>query len=150
MSLKFNWGTGIVIGFVAFICFILYFVLQLYIDPSMTYDLSTPDYYKEELAYQLKIERIERANQLVDKVQFIQTSKELQIVFPKSMNYKKITGKLLFYRPSDKSLDLHIAINLATHEIVIPKNILKPGSWELTINWEYDTVTYTNIYKFNL
>ena len=39
--MKFNWGTGIVLSFVAFITFILYFVVLSFKDPASNHDLVT-------------------------------------------------------------------------------------------------------------
>ncbi len=47
--MKINWGTGIVIAFVAFIAFIMYFVINMITNKKYDHDLVTEDYYKEEL-----------------------------------------------------------------------------------------------------
>jgi len=150
MKIKFNWGTGVVLGFIAFIAFILYFVLQLYTDSSMEFEMSTPDYYKEELVYQSKMERMERAEQLQEKIQLASLDNELLIEFPSNMDYKNISGQLVFYRPSDQSLDFNINIQLDSSRVSIPKRLFKHGLWELTINWSYNSIAYTNIYKLDL
>ena len=54
--MKFNWGTGIVLSFVAFIIFILYFVYLASTDNKADHDLVTKEYYKEELNYQKEID----------------------------------------------------------------------------------------------
>ena len=150
MKIKFNWGTGVVLGFIAFIAFILYFVLQLYTDSSMEFEMSSPDYYKEELVYQSKMERMERAENLQEKIQLASLDNELLIDFPSNMDYKNISGQLVFYRPSDQSLDFNINIQLDSSRVSIPKRLFKNGLWELTINWSYNSIAYTNIYKLDL
>ena len=59
--MKFNWGTGIVLAFVAFITFILYFVVLSFRDPASNHDLVTDDYYQKELKYQDDLDAAKRA-----------------------------------------------------------------------------------------
>ena len=54
--MKINWGTGIVIAIVAFIGFILYFVITMSTDKTYSYDLVTDKYYQQELKYQQEID----------------------------------------------------------------------------------------------
>ena len=54
--MKINWGTGIVLAFVAFISFIMYFVVQMNMEDRADHELVTKDYYKKELAYQKEID----------------------------------------------------------------------------------------------
>ena len=50
--MKINWGTGIVLAFVAFISFILYFVYIALSDPRADHELVTEAYYSKDLEYQ--------------------------------------------------------------------------------------------------
>ena len=54
--MKINWGTAIIISFIAFICFILFFVIRMSTDNRANHDLVTEEYYKAELAYQKEID----------------------------------------------------------------------------------------------
>lgn len=150
MKLKWNWGTGVVLAFIAFMSFILYFVFQLYTDSKLSYEMSTPDYYKEELQYQTKMESIERANRLKTPLQIDTKTENIIIDFPSNMDYHRISGQMVFYRPSDKLLDLSINIKLDSYRVSIPKTLFRKGKWELTINWTHNDLDYTNIYKLNL
>ena len=62
--MKFNWGTGIVLAFAAFIVFILYFVVLSTRDPASNHDLVTEDYYKKELKYQEDLDAVKHLARL--------------------------------------------------------------------------------------
>jgi hypothetical protein len=48
MDMKLNWGTGIVLGFLSFMSFILFFVLKLQTNSAYDHELVAKDYYKQE------------------------------------------------------------------------------------------------------
>ena len=88
--MKFNWGTGIVVTIIAFIAFIMYFVITMSTDNTYSHDLVTDKYYQEELNYQQEIDAEKNANRLKEKVTIEKNSKGLQINFPKYFNPKSI------------------------------------------------------------
>ena len=53
--MKWNWGTGIVIGMLSFMSFILYLVITMSTDKNYSHDLVTDDYYAKEMVYQNEI-----------------------------------------------------------------------------------------------
>ena len=66
--MKINWGTGIVIAFIAFISFIMYFVINMNINKKYDHDLVTEDYYKKELEFQNDIDKETNAKNLVENL----------------------------------------------------------------------------------
>ena len=50
--MKINWGTGLVIGMVLFISFILFFVYRMTTDNDLEHDLVTEGYYQKEMELQ--------------------------------------------------------------------------------------------------
>ena len=67
--MRINWGTGIVLAFIAFISFIMYFVIQMNTDDRADHELVTTDYYKKELAYQQEIDAEQNAAVLKAQLQ---------------------------------------------------------------------------------
>ena len=65
--MKINWGTAVVLAFIAFISFILFFVVRMTMDSNSNHDLVTEGYYKEELGFQKKMDAERNANNLSDK-----------------------------------------------------------------------------------
>ena len=47
-QMKFNWGTGIVIGIIAFMVFILQYVIRVQLDARYDNELVTEQYYQKE------------------------------------------------------------------------------------------------------
>ena len=135
--MKFNWGTGIVLAFAAFITFILYFVVLASTDNRANHDLVTEEYYKEELAYQNEIDALTNARDYAPQFTFVKHENGLAITFPPKMNYKSIEGKVSLYRPSNKHLDFDFPISLSSKHLLIPDKRLLDGRWDIKIYWNY-------------
>jgi len=135
--MKFNWGTGIVMAFAAFIAFILYFVILASTDNRANHDLVTEEYYKEELAYQKEIDALSNAKDYVSQFNFVKHENGLTITFPSKMNYKEIEGKVSLYRPSNKHLDFDFPISLSNKHLLIPDKRLLDGRWDIKIYFNY-------------
>lgn len=140
--MKINWGTGIVLAFVAFISFILYFVIRMSTDNSANHDLVTEEYYKQELAYQNEIDASKSALDMEAKLKFVKSEEGITIFFPERFDSKKITGIVSLYRPSNKHLDIDFPISLSKTHLLIPDNSLVDGRWDITVKWQYQGKTF--------
>ncbi|WP_147677585.1 FixH family protein [Algibacter pacificus] len=141
--MKFNWGTGIVLAFIAFIAFIMYFVITMFSSDRFKNDLVTEDYYGEELLYQKDINKLKTADKLAENVSYLRTNAGLKIVFPKGIDYTKITGKMFLYRPSNKQLDFETSLSsLSDSYLLIPDKRLVDGRWNIKIDWQYKGNSY--------
>ncbi|WP_222983127.1 FixH family protein [Flagellimonas meishanensis] len=136
--MKINWGTGIVLAFIAFITFILYFVYRMSTDDRANHDLVTEEYYKKELNYQQEIDATKKAASMGVQLTVEKSEKGITIQFPKHMDPNKIKGKVSLYRPSNKHLDIDFPISLSKTHLLIPDNSLVDGRWDITIAWNYD------------
>lgn len=139
---KFNWGTGIVIAFIAFIGFILYFVITLSVNKKFNHDLVTEGYYQKELNYQEQIDATKNSQQLINKLEIFKNKEGLNIVFPEDFDSKKITGKVSLYRPSNKQLDFEMPISISEKSLLVPENRLVDGRWDITVEWNYENKKY--------
>ncbi len=142
--MKINWGTGIVIAFGLFISFILFFVIKVQSNSKYDNELVTEEYYKKESTVQSDIEKQQKALELKDKVVFSKTEEGIVISFPKDFNPAEIKGKVFLYRPSDQKLDFEMPISISTPYLLIPKNSLVGGLWDITVDWSYESNTYMN------
>ncbi|WP_111306882.1 FixH family protein [Confluentibacter sediminis] len=140
--MKVNWGTSIVLAFIGFISFIMYFIITLNVNDKYEYDLVTEDYYKDELAYQSNIDKLNSAKKLEENISYKLTAEGLLIEFPKSFDVKKITGHVFLYRPSNKHLDFDTIISLSKPFLLIPNNRLVDGRWNIKIDWQYNGQSY--------
>jgi predicted RND superfamily exporter protein len=134
-----NWGKGIAIMYLAFVAFMLglvYLCLQ-----QKDIFLVTKDYYKEELAYQDKIDHMQNVNGLSAPVAVNYTEKGLRIDFPpESLN---AIGELRLYRPSDATMDISIQFKLVSETSVsLPTDTYQTGLWVLKVSWEKDSEKY--------
>lgn len=140
--MKINWGTGIVLAFIAFISFILYFVVRMSMDDQANHDLVTKEYYKRELAYQNEIDASENAAKMGAKLKVVKSEKGLTIFFPNQFEPNKIKGTVSLYRPSNKHLDIDFPISLSKTHLLIPDNRLVDGRWDISVKWEYKGNTF--------
>lgn len=143
--MKMNWGTGIVLAFIGFICFILYFVITMHTDKRLDHDLVNENYYKAELEYQNDIEKEKNAKALDTDITWKRTIDGLVIQFPENFEPKFIEGKVFLYRPSNKQVDFESSISLSDHNLLIPDKRLLDGRWNIKIDWQYKGKSY--LYK---
>ncbi|TXE10012.1 FixH family protein [Seonamhaeicola algicola] len=140
--MKLNWGTGIVIAFIGFIAFIMYFIITMSVNANYDHDLVVENYYAEELAYQTDINKLKNAKKLNTNITVTRTNEGLKIVFPNDLDFKKITGKVFLYRPSNKQLDYESTISLSNTHLLIPDSRLIDGRWNIKIDWQYNGMSY--------
>ena len=146
--MKWNWGTGIIITFIAFISFILYFVITMMTDKRLDFDMVDENYYQQELQVQKDIDKQNNANSENVNLVYSEQKDSVCFTFPKNLDLSKIKGKVVFYRPSNKILDFEMPLELKTNQLVIPKTKLVSGRWNVSIDWQYEEKTYME--KFNL
>ena len=142
--MKFNWGTGVIIGFGSFMTFILFFVFLVQSNSKYDNELVADDYYKQESKVQSDIESQTLSNALKTKLKIEKTAEGLQIMFPADIDYKNINGTISLYRPSNQKLDFETKISLSSPIMLIPKHKLVGGLWEISIHWNVGELTYLN------
>lgn len=143
--MKINWGTGLVIGMLSFIAFIMFLVIKMTTNEALDHDLVTEDYYMREIRYQDEIDAEMNLNDFDEEIQGKKTEDGWLIVFPEEVDASKIRGTVFLYRPSDKKLDFDFPIQLSDSRLVIPDHQLLEGRWDITINWNYNNKNY--LYK---
>lgn len=140
--MKWNWGKGIALAIAAFMGFILYFVIKVQSDSTYDNELVADDYYKQEIEFQQEIDKKQNTANLKEKVT-VETSQEgIQITFPQGLKPEEIKGKISLYRPSNQKLDFERPISLSTSHLLIPKNDLVDGRWDISIDWSYQDQEY--------
>ncbi|OXA97274.1 FixH family protein [Flavobacterium hercynium] len=140
--MKINWGTGIVIAFGLFMTFILYFVFEVQSNSKYDNDLVVEEYYKHDSHFQDEMARIQNAHDLQRKPSIKYTENGVKIDFPATMQNEKIKGNVLLYRPSNKKFDFNTQIVLNNSTLLIPKNKLVKGRWDVNMEWQYDGKKY--------
>lgn len=140
--MKINWGTGIVIGMIAFMGFILFMVITMMTNKDYDHDMVTENYYAKDLVYQNEIDAEKKANSLTSKISIEKTTEGLQIYFPAALQEKNVRGTILMYRPSNEKLDFQIPLKIENSTMLIEDAKLVGGSWKITIDWEMEGEQY--------
>lgn len=137
---KINWGWRIAIFYSSFVLFMLFLAYKSY---GVKTDLVTPDYYKEELAYEDVIVAKKNMDNLPQPAIWEVKNDNILFSFPAFFKGKAVKGTIYFYRPSDKSLDKNIEIKMDENLLQsVMKSELSAGSYQLKLKIEADGKTY--------
>jgi len=138
MTIKWNWGTGLIIAYSSFVVFMLGMV---YLCTQQHFDLVTDDYYEQELKFQQVIDGKQNEN-LLEKQTIIKI--ELGVVTV-TLPMEKIEGegKVVFYKPDNASFDKTLALN-GSNSITIPVFELKSGLYKVKATWKSEGKPYYN------
>lgn len=137
---KFNWGTGILITIIVFMVITIGTVVFLM---NQDVDLVTSDYYNKGIQHQTQIERVNRTNEMVEKVSINQGNGFVVFNFPKTLSQESFKGTIQFYRPSDSKKDFSIPLSIDTsgQQIISTQSIAK-GYWKVKVDWTQDAIEY--------
>lgn len=141
-SSGFNWGKGLLIVIVLFICTTLGIVGFLM---SLDYEMVTQNHYEKAVKYQDHIEKKEHAGALEKPVniQLLRDEETIRIRFPLALNRENPTGTIKLYRPNNSDLDRQIELSLdeeGTQYISVRR--LARGKWLVKVNWRADSTNY--------
>lgn len=134
-----NWGSKILIVYVAFVAGIVFMVFK---SSTQSNDLVTTDYYAKELKYQDKIEEIKRTDALSAPVAYSIKDNAINIVFPKDFTGKKLSGEAVLYCPSDEKKDIKKNFSLKDESLQMQIPAGSKGLYELHLSWEDGGVNY--------
>ncbi|MAP55055.1 MAG: cytochrome C oxidase Cbb3 [Altibacter sp.] len=143
--MKINWGTGLAIGMVLFIAFIMFMVITMSTDDRYDYDLVTEEYYKKELAYQQEIDAETNLKDFSKGIVGTKVAEGWQLTFPDDMDIPKLKGTVFLYRPSNKQLDFDLPIEVSGSNLLIPDERFLDGRWNITMAMTYNGKNY--LYK---
>lgn len=140
--MKINWGTGLVIGMIAFIAFIMYMVTTMMTDDRYNHDLVTEEYYEKDLQYQKEIDAESKGNTFSVPVRTERSDQGLVLYFPPEVDSGKVNGKVSLYRPSNERLDFDLPLVVSNGSMLIPNARLLDGRWDIRVDWEYQGENY--------
>lgn len=140
MNIKWNWGTGILIAIIVFMGFMAFMVYQ---STRQNFDLVERDYYPKALEYQQKIDKIANAKALDEKVKFKERGDAVQVVFQSAFSPGDVHGSIVFYRPSNKMMDLSFPISLDTARTqYCSTESLAKGKYIVKVDYEVEGTKY--------
>lgn len=135
-----NWGLWLTVFIVLFI---IGNIVVLVVISSERFDLVDDDYYKNELKYQEKIDKISRTQKLMDKITISKNDDKLIINYPDDFHGKTVKGEIIFYRPSDKRLDFVRTIKIDKYnKQEIKDNNIPRGVWVIKVDLDVDGKGY--------
>ncbi len=149
--MKFNWGTGIVIGGALVSTFV---GVMAYKSVQQNFDLVSDDYYDKELKYQSQIQRINNSADLAESpiVSFDQSGKIIEIKYPANTK-NGITGIIELYKPDNAKADRKFNLQFDSGNVQrISTNGFPVGAWDVKITWKSDSKEYyqqNRIYIYN-
>lgn len=149
MFKKFNWGHGVALALGIFIIFISTFVYRTIFRPEFDHQLVSDEYYKDEMVYKDEINRLKNAEQLKENVSVQGDSTGIVFHFPAFLDSDKITGTLQLQKPEDSKLDVTIPVKVDSLQLIVPKDKLKKGTYNIKLIWQYDSIPYQLNQKFN-
>lgn len=137
-----SWGIKITILYIGFVVLI---VTMVAMTMSQKVDLVSKDYYAQELKFQDKIDQSNRANALIEPLNWMVSNGKIEINFPKEFKNQKITGTINLFRPSDASLDKKIAVlSMQNGKQIISTSTLKAGVYKIQIEWKVGDESFYN------
>lgn len=147
-KLRFHWGHGIAVFYSLFVIALLIIVVKSFsVDRSLVVD----DYYYQDITYQKHKEKLNNAKALPKDLEIIynKTDQSLKLIFPEQ--FKKLSGKILFYKPDNQKLDLELEVEVNESNIqTIPIDKMVGGVWTVKADWVGDSIPFYkeyNLYK---
>lgn len=141
-SSGFNWGKGLTVAIVLFICSTLGVVGYIV---SLDYHMVTENHYEKAVNYQQHIERLEQASAMKKpvEIELLRKDQRIEIRFPSSLKGNILSGTIELYRPNDSSKDRKIQLILDQSGIqqIEAQNLAK-GKWLVKVNWSSENKNY--------
>lgn len=103
-----NWGTRILILYLAFVGLILTLVFTCFGNKT---ELEYTDYYARELKFQDQIDAGNNALDLAVPIEYNLLGKTVEITIPNELLKNDLNGSVSFLRPSDSSKDKTVVLN---------------------------------------
>ncbi|TXF91034.1 hypothetical protein FUA23_04320 [Neolewinella aurantiaca] len=145
--MKFNWGHGIFTFYVIFVATLVVVVIK-----SRTFDNSLvyENYYARDINYQQEYDRRLNSNSLADPLRIVSSDEGYALQFPPSLE-EKVEGTVLLYRPSTKSDDRRVALEVNPEGTMsLPLRGMNPGRYEAIVEWQSGGVKYYDELDLNI
>lgn len=140
--MKFNWGTGIVVGMIIFMGFIITLSTKMI---GSKVDLVTKDYYEQGIEFEEHLDQVKAANALSQPVtvNVDYSTSQVQITLPTEFSNQAVEGTVLFFRPSEKNKDFSVSLKSDSN---LKQNVslekLDKGIWWIKLQWKANGKDY--------
>ncbi|MDO7850430.1 FixH family protein [Hymenobacter convexus] len=129
------WPYAIIATFVLFAVYIGSMVQQAM---RTNVELVSTDYYKQELAFQQRMETVARTAALPAPVRlrYDGAAQVLTLQLPATLASQAVQGQIHFFRPSDQKLDFALPLRpTADLEQRINTRQMRPGYWRVRLDF---------------
>lgn len=133
---------GIIASFVCFTAMMIGFAVYA---SNHKITLVVNDYYKEEIEYQQKINKMNEFASLKEQptLKYKKEAQEVELNFPASIREMIPVGKVYFYRPNDSQQDFFVDLEFDNEgKQQIPVELLANGKWKLKLDWQAEDRAY--------
>lgn len=138
--LNLSWGKRIAMLYIGFVALV---AVMITMSMRQKIELVSPDYYDRELVFQNKIDEMNNANALSERVSHVITDNAFVIQFPAQFKGSALSGDVLFFRPSDASKDFKTALVLnQAGEQTVDLKMLSKGMYKMQISWKVNEIPY--------
>ncbi len=132
--MKFHWGWGIAIAYTTFVVVMVTLVIK---SKSVDHALVAEDYYAQDLAYQQHYDKLANAASLKEDLKIFADREGQTVVLRFPVELGEPSGRVIFFRPSDKRLDKAFDIRVdAQGEMRVPMATLARGFWRVKVDWQ--------------
>lgn len=136
------WGIGVFALYGLFVVFVLGLVMYASLQDVQLVEES---YYEKGLAYQDRIERMQRSRDLVGTLDILHRIGEHRILLslPAADTNSIISGEVHLLRPSNSRLDRFVDLQLGREKTQsIDTEDLARGLWRVEVNWQMDSAGF--------
>lgn len=138
--MKFHWGWGIAIAYTTFVLVMVALVIK---SKSVDHALVAEDYYAQDLAYQQHYDKLANAASLKEDLEVFADREGGAVVLRFPAELGEPSGRVVFFRPSDKRLDKTFEIRVdAQGEMRVPMAELVRGFWRVKVDWQVGGKAY--------
>lgn len=138
-----NWGNKIAFIYGGFVLFVIGMVVLCIKQDDI--HLVSKEYYKEEIAYQNQIDKLNNTKLLRGNIGFQYEIEKQEVLFSLPGVMKEATGEIIFFRPADARKDWKLPVQLDENgNQQIPVSKLEKGLWKVKIQWIAQDVPYLN------
>lgn len=138
-NMKLNWGFG---AFALYGSFVLFMLFMVFKTSKEKVELVTEDYYEKDMVYQQRIDKLNRTKALNEKITWQIIDNNLMIKMPGNAT-QNVKGDLIFFRPSDESMDLVVPIKLNENNAqLIELSKFSKGMYKVKVDWTSNDLSY--------
>jgi nitrogen fixation protein FixH len=131
--MKINWGWGITAAIILFMGFIVSMVVRAF---GTDADLTSDDYYAQEIAYETRISAKRNTAALEGEFTVQKTQDGLEVRMPSDWKNKHVKGEVHLYRPDNAAQDQHVPFEGEVGGIVLPIETLLQGHYIVRVSAE--------------